>query len=117
MRPTNPQDIAAALAFLAEQGVDTGWIPPNRTLGWMKSTGVSTKTATPYDIHAITDMLAEWLKDRNLAVHRCEGHDGFVWVMYETEYGWLGQDDTTTDLNCNDNRLAAHLAACREVGG
>ncbi len=125
---TNTEAITEALDLLAEHPdggkmlKEAGWYrydgrwqhttyAPNKKLtSWREI-----EHASPNDIRAITDMLAELLEDRGLSVHRCEGCDDFVWVMYETENGWLGQDDTTDNLDCDDDRLAAHYAACVEV--
>lgn len=132
MTPTNPQDIAAALAFLAEQGVDTGWkyidYEDHVLPGWYRRTFGKLETqfgqrkgsvrqdfswATPYDIHAITDMLAVQLDERSLFVTRVNGDEpGTVeWIAKEHN------GKCYRVLDCDDNRLAAHLAACREVEG
>ena len=116
MTPTNPQDIAAALAFLADQGVDTcitrlTYEDPNRIEYTVPGTPrlLTPSIATPYDIHAITDMLAEWLAEHRVYVQRCPS--GWFAESMDRFAKSLGQ------LDCDDNRLAAHLAECREVEG
>lgn len=134
MQPTNPQDIADALAFLAEQGVignHTGFdwtYEPDEfepdyfdfgkevlPAGWYRDAGkyeppINIEDATDYDTHAITNMLAVWLRLRH------------IYLMRNDETGEWHSFSIIGDkkcwprlLDCDDNPLAAHLTACREV--
>ena len=150
MTSTDPQDIAAALAFLAEREVDTGWeyagtetvlyhevdllyktimpgwyrfIYETDTRGVPRTLAVSLEEATPYDIHAITDMLAEWLatrpepcESRFVAMGYAEDDKSPCWCSWSMAFGDTDRMYERKHPEAT-NRLAAHLAACRVPRG